>query len=355
MIQESFVNKVDIRAHIPVAYTLMRITIYDIAKKAGVSPKTVARILNGESGRPKNTEKIKKIADELGYVRNKSAAILRSGKSNSVGVVISSLTNPFYSVFLEALYSEAKRRNLHIVSGVTFGDTATLRDTFDSFIASRVAGIIAGVDEEHPLEEWEDVVEKIIKLKIPLLLSGTESKWPEVPGFIGNDVHTMTLLIDHLLERGKEKIGFIGGPLHVQGHRNRYDGFMKAMSTAKLKQRTSWILTGEASVGGGEQMAQKLLQRTNRPDAIICSNDILAVGAIRAAHLENLDIPKDIAITGIDDIPFSEFTYPELTTVRQPWVMMAKVMLDTLVPESIQKDDRREMLTHVQLVVRKSS
>ncbi|MCF7818679.1 MAG: LacI family transcriptional regulator [Kiritimatiellales bacterium] len=333
----------------------MTVTIYDIAKKTGVSPKTVARILNGESGRPKNVEKIKRVADELGYIRNKSAATLRSGKSNSIGVLISSLTNPFYPVFLESLYSEAKGRNLHIIPGVTFGDMENLRESVDLFIESRVAGIIASVDEEHPLEEWEDVVEKIIKLKIPLLLAGAESKWKEVPGFLGDETRTMTLIIKHLLERGRSNIGFVGGPLHVQGHKSRHDGFLKAMDKAKLKQRPSWILTGEASVIGGEQMALKLLQRKNRPDAIICSNDILAIGAIRAAHLENLDIPGQIAITGIDDIPLSEFTYPELTTVRQPRAMMAKVMLDTVSPETRNKNDRREMLSHVQLIARKSS
>jgi LacI family transcriptional regulator len=333
----------------------MTVTIYDIAKKAGVSPKTVARILNGESGRPKNVEKIKKVADDLGYIRNKSAAVLRSGKSNSIGVLVSSLTNPFYPVFLESLYSEAKLRNLHIIPMVTFGDPGALRDAFDLFIESRVAGIIAGVDEEHPLEEWEDVVEKIIKLKIPLLLAGAQSKWKEVSGFLGDETRTMSLMINHLLDRGKRDIGFIGGPLDVQGHKSRYDGFLKAMKKAKLKERPSWILTGEASVTGGEQMARKLLQRKNRPDAVICSNDILAIGAIRAAHLENLDIPGQIAITGIDDIPLSEFTYPELTTVRQPRIMMAKVMLDTLAPETANANDHREMLTQVQLIERSST
>lgn len=333
----------------------MTVTIYDIAKKAGVSPKTVARILNGESGRPKNVEKIRKVADELGYIRNKSAAILRSGKSNNVGVLVSSLTNPFYPVFLESLYSEAKLRNLHILPGVTFGDAEALRDAVDLFIESRTAGIIACVDEQHPLEEWDDVIEKIVKLKIPLLLAGAKSKRKEVFGFLGNETCTMELVINHLLERGRRNIGFVGGSLNIQGHKSRYDGFLKAMKKAKLKERPSWILTGEASVTGGEQMARKLLQRKNRPDAIICSNDIIAIGAIRAAHLENLDIPEQVAITGIDDIPLSEFTWPELTTVRQPRVMMAKVMLDTLVPDSAIKNDSRDMLTDVQLVERSSA
>jgi LacI family transcriptional regulator len=333
----------------------MRVTIYDIAKKAGVSPKTVARILNGENGRPKNVEKIKRVADELGYIRNKSAAILRSGKSNNIGVLISSLTNPFYSVFLESLYNEARQRDLHILPGVTFGDTVALHDLVELFIESRVAGIIASVDEEHSLEELEDVVEKLIKLKIPVLLGGAKSKWKEVSGFFGEETHTMSLLITHLLERGRHNIGFIGGPLHVQGHQSRYDGFRKAMKKAGIKERPSWILTDEATVIGGERMAHRLLQRKNRPDAIICSNDILAIGAVRAAHLKNISIPEQVAITGIDDIPLAEFTYPELTTVRQPRALMAKVMLDTIAPETKIENDRREMLTHVQLIVRKST
>ena len=102
-------------------------------------------------------------------------------------------------------------------------------------------------------------------------------------------------------------------------------------------------------------MALQMLRRKNRPDALVCSNDILAFGALRAAHIENLEIPDQIAITGVDDIPFSEFTYPELTTVRQPRLMEARMVLDALLPDTRIDRQPDEMPTSVQLIVRKST
>ena len=333
----------------------MSSTIYDIAKQANVSPRTVARILTGETKRSKNAAKVKRIARECGYVRNTSAAALRSGKSNTVGVLIASLRNPSYSVFLESLCGEAKQRNLHITTGVTFGDPEVLRESFDRFIENRVDGVIACVEEQHPLREWEDVIENMIRLNIPLVLTGTQSKWKEVIGFPGDESKSMRLVVNHLIERGHCNIGYIGGPLEVPGHKSRYVEFAKALDAAKVKKRPSWILTGEATVHSGEKMALQMLRRKNRPDALVCSNDILAFGALRAAHIENLEIPDQIAITGVDDIPFSEFTYPELTTVRQPRLMEARMVLDALLPDTRIDRQPDEMPTPLQLIVRKST
>jgi LacI family transcriptional regulator len=294
----------------------MAVTLYDVAKEAGVSMKTAARVLSGEKTLEKNYTIVLQAAQRLKYVKNFSAAKLAQHRYKSVGVVIPSLTNPFYAFFAETIFREAHLRGFQVLLGNSFGDTVEEEKCLRSFLEYSVSGVILNAsDDSQPtiLTTWLPLFKS---RNIPLIIAG----WPvaDMSGWeirIGN-VAGMKRMVNHLVSKGHRRIAFLSSKVETLGHRERLHGFALAMREHGLD--ASQIRFGPFAAESGRELALDLLKLNPRPTAIVTVNDLMALGVYQAAYELGLNVPRDIAVAGFDDIPLSRLVRPSLTTVRQP-------------------------------------
>jgi LacI family transcriptional regulator len=294
----------------------MAATLYDVAKEAGVSMKTAARVLAGEKVREKNSRVVLEAAERLKYVKNSNAARLAQRRHKSVGVVIPSLTNPYYAFFAETIFREAHARGFQVLLGNSFGDTVEEEKCLRSFLEYSVSGVILNAsDDSQPtiLTNWLPL---FISRGIPLIVAG----WPvaDLSGWeirIGN-VAGMKRLVNHLVSKGHTRIAFLSSKVETLGHRERLYGFTLAMREHGLD--ATQVRFGAFTAESGRDLALDLLKLNPRPTALVAVNDVMALGVYQAAYELGLNVPRDVAVAGFDDIPLSRLVRPSLTTVRQP-------------------------------------
>jgi len=326
-------------------------TIYDIAKEAGVSPKTAARILSGCSARKENLGRVLEAAKRLGYVRNRSAASLRSGSTPYLGVIVPSVANPFYGYFIETLYAAAFKKGLHLITVNTFGRQDEESTGFDLFLEERVQGAIINVSEGAS-KIWKAGVEKLLAARIPTIVCGALALNLGAHELRVSDRQGIAEIVDLLARKGHRHIAFVSGSENTLAQRERKKGFEEGMARNALKIQKGAETVGDFSLESGSLQAERLLSLESPPTALVCANDILAFGAMRVAHRMGKSIPEEVAISGFDGVPLSGFSYPELTTSWQPQERIASDVIDLL----LERASAPTRLTYAtQLLVRGST
>lgn len=311
----------------------MASTIYDVARVAGVSPKTAARILSGCKARKSNMDRVLQAAKKLDYVRNRSAAALRQGNTPYLGIIVPGVANPFYGYFIETLYAAAFKRGLHLVTVNTFGRQEEESAGFDLFLEERVQGAILNVSEGSS-DSRKRGIEKLLAANIPVIVCGALALNLGAHELRIRNRQGIVEIVDFLVSRGHKHIAFVSGSESTLAQKERKKAFYEAMQANGLRTFKSWDTSGDFSLESGEIQAEKLLSSNTPPSALVCANDILAFGAMRAAHRMGKQIPGDVAITGFDGVPLSSFIYPELTTSRQPQEQIADDMVSLLLDKT---------------------
>jgi LacI family transcriptional regulator len=329
-----------------------RPTMKDVARLAGVSIQTVSVVVNDTATiSPETRERIQAAIDELGYRPLAVARSLRTGSTRTIALVVSDITNPFfsrmaslvedyahqagYTLILYNTHSDLEREASYLqmaaqrwVDGVLFVAT---RNTFGGLEPLRAAGIpVVAVD------------------RIP---DGYDGPW-----VILDNRRTGELVAEHLLDLGHRHVAHISGPLDLRLSDERLEGFSAAVEdggaalVARAAGDDSW------SCASGHDAMWSILEARPRPTAVFASNDRLAIGAMRAAAEAGLRIPDDISIVGVDDIEFAAYQSPPLTTVRQSLADVAtlgtKILIDLLRGEPA---DRPQVVFKPELVVRQST
>ena len=280
-------------------------TIIDVAREAGVSFKTVSRVLNGESlVRAETKDKVLAAAKSLDYRVNLAARALRSKSPKRLALIID---NPSIS------YVEATQIGAML---------AVQSVGFQLFTEKSLAGIkefddLVGVILSPPLSNDAAVLSELERRGIPFVRIGAE-KTSEAGDRIGIDDRVAAKdMTNYLLGLGHRNIGFIKGDPDYDVSRRRYEGFLDAMSEADIPVRPNWCLTGDFSYESGLRCAEALLEASNRPSAIFASNDEMASAALATAYKLNIRVPDALSVVGFDDSPVSRAVYPRLTTVQQ--------------------------------------
>lgn len=331
--------------------TVMSATIYDVARDANVSPKTAARILSGCSARKDNAARVMKAASRLGYVRNRAAASLRSGSSSYLGMIVPSLANPFYGYFAESFYTAACAKGLHLMTVTTGGRQEEENAGFNLFLQERVSAAIVNVSEGET-DNWRTGVRKLLAARVPTIVCGASAASLGAHELRISDRRGIEQIVQHLVLNGHERIAFISGSEETLAQKERRKGFDEALHRNRLKTAKDWETSGDFSLESGRRQASHLLSLQNHPTALVCANDTLAFGAIRAAYLIGKRIPDEVAVTGFDGVPFSTFSNPELTTARQPMDAIATDVIQLL----LKTDAPPTRLTYTtELVVRGST
>jgi len=289
-----------------------RVTIADVAQRAGVSKTTVSHVISGNrpvSGQTRS--RVESAIAELRYRPDGIARSLRTRRTHVVALIIPDITNPFYPVLSRGLEHALDGRGYRTFICSSDGDTERELDFLAEVCDRRVDGIV--LDSFH-LTVHD--VESITRGDIPVVwLGGTPRAHPGVDSVRPDDEHGAFEATKHLIARGHRAIAMVDGP--EGSGTSRREGYLRALSQAGIPPvpdpvRSDWTRAGGATI------LPTLLASSPRPSAVFCSNDLSAIGVIDAARERGLDVPADLAVVGFDDIEEAAMTTPPLTTVRNP-------------------------------------
>jgi LacI family transcriptional regulator len=297
-----------------------KVSIADVAKRAQVSVATVSRVLSGK--RPKHDQletRVLQSAKELHYSRNPFASALRSQKSITVGLVIPTMENPFFAALAENIEHVVSREGYNLFICSSNNDPRIEKVKIDTLINQQVKGIaIVPCDKTKSRSTLVRAAAEIPVVQIDQRVDSVNLSWIGV-----DDDYAMQLLVSRLLECGYETAAFLGSALIDSSADDRFGMFTKHVADAGLVAKPEWILLGEHSIDWGCRAAKQLLDSGDLPRAVVCTSDLIALGAMNAFRDAGLSIPQDIAVSGFDDTPFAELITPRLTTIRQPTLRMA--------------------------------
>lgn len=286
-----------------------RATIYSVAERAGVSIATVSRVLSGSTvTSPEATEKVLKAARELAYVPQNSAKSLASSRYQTHAVVIGSLDGPYYSELLMGYEEVAARydQELLLVVADRPRRNRTLAD-----LRARVDGVVIA-QMDIPTGE----IAALASL-IPVVVVG-RTEVDGCDGVISESARSATELTRHLIDRhGRRRLVFVGDPALSFDVAARHDGFRAALAEAGLGSAHQ-PLAVPYTEGGGERATDLVLALPDRPDALVCANDEVALALILGLRSRGIDVGTDVAVTGWDDVTAARYVTPGLTTARQP-------------------------------------
>ncbi|HEX5283014.1 MAG TPA: LacI family DNA-binding transcriptional regulator [Bryocella sp.] len=289
------------------------VNISVIARRAGVSTATVSRTLNGSPlVREKTAERVRKVIAGLGYVPNSGARSLSSGRSNLLGVIISDITNPFFPDLIRRLEHLATDHSYDLIFADTDYDPVRLEHCVQRMMERRVDGIALLASEMH-----QRVVDLLKRQSVPVVALQAqlqESRFRTIHVDYGSGIREA---VDHL-RLGHSDLAFIAGPGNLWTANRRRELFLKELERNGLKVPRAWLLEGDHRADGGVHAMRKLLQQKRRPTAILCSNDLTALGALKAIQEAGLQVPHDFSLLGFDDIDLVSLVHPRLSTIRIP-------------------------------------
>lgn len=286
--------------------------IRDIAKLAGVSIATVSRVLNSpEKTSERSREKVMEVVERYNYVPNIPAKNLFSGHSNSIAIFVYDMMNPFYTYFIKFFNSIALDNDYTVII-YDAEDSEEREKKFLNFCRGiRVAGIVYTAGSTRDLiGEGSEISD------FPIVVVDRKGFRDKQSYSVRSDYRKgIDMLVDHLTALNHEKIGFITGPITIFSARERLDGYLDAMAAHNLPVREEWIFRGNFKVSGGLEAFDYFSSLSDRPTAIIASNDMSAQGFIMRANELGCHIPEDMSICGFDGA-LTDF-YPPITTIKQ--------------------------------------
>lgn len=327
------------------------VTIKDVANRAGVSPMTVSRVINKKDGVNKKTrEKVMEVVKELNYVPNTVARSMVTKSTKTIGILIATIVNPFYSQIVLGAEEEALKNGYNVIL-CNAGDHKKAQRYINLMIEKCADGIICFL-----LNIGKDEMDTINSVNMKCVLVDNEKKKINTSAVLTNNVMGGYLAAKHLIDLGHTRIAHIHGAFKYNPKkkkyyeetyqfelwRDRYSGFSQAIEEAGVVFDKRYLVEGNGStqvaVESGFLAMKKLLELDNPPTAVFAANDLMAMGAINAIYSEGLKVPEDISIVGYDDIDLSKEFYPKLTTVSQPRNRVGKEAVKLLI-ESLKSDN----------------
>ncbi|MGX6600879.1 LacI family DNA-binding transcriptional regulator [Micromonosporaceae bacterium Da 78-11] len=333
----------------------MRARLSDIARQAGVSEATVSRVLNDRPGVSTDTRQAVLTAlDVLGYERPER---LHKRSAGLVGLIVPELENPIFPAFAQVIESALAQTGFTPVLCTQTPGGVTEDEYLEMLLDRQVSGIIfvAGLHADTTADH--ERYQRLVDRPLPIVLINGYAKGIDAPFISCDDKQAAETAVSHLAALGHERIGFVSGPERFRAVQRKLEGYRAAMGRLlgahdhDLDELTALTLFG---VEGGEVAAGRLLDRG--VTGLVCGSDLMALGAIRAAHRRGLSVPQDLSVVGFDDSPLIAFTDPPLTTLRQPVAAMGNAAVRALVDEiNGHAAPRSEYVYPAELVVRGST
>jgi LacI family transcriptional regulator len=334
--------------------SVKRVTISDVANLAQVSLGTVSNVLNRPSAvSPVTRQRVLDAIDSSGFVRSTAAHQLRAGKSRTVGVVLLDIANPFFAEMVRG--AERVLRDKGYVLMVCSSDESIDRERRYLRVLEehRVDGLLLA-----PVERDLKKVAALAGRGIPTVLLDRDAGNLDLCSVTVDDVRGGELAAGHLLDLGHETIGFVNGPLSIRQCADRREGARRAVRRSRRRPEVTLadITVNALSVEQGEEAVPRLLAPIPRPTAVMCANDLLALGVLKGLAKAGVAVPGEMALVGYDDVAFASMLSPSLTSVRQPKFELGTTAAELLLEEALGSEHQhRAVRFEPELVVRASS
>lgn len=286
--------------------------IQEVARRAGVSTATVSRTINNPSMvNAKTAKRVRKAVEELRYYPNSQARSLVSGRSRIVGLIVSDITNPFFPELIKGFEDLAIHNGYEILVSSTNYDSARMALCVRRMLERKVEGVAIMTSEMD-----KHLVEQLARRDVPMVFLDVAPPGDRISNVVVDYAMGINEAMDHLLSIGHRRIGFISGPPALKSARIRRSAFVRSLHRYGIDEQEGLVGEGDHTVDGGLRAMERMIESDCVPTAILASNDLTAIGMMRAARRTGLCVPRDISIVGFDDIRLAEFTEPPLTTVR---------------------------------------
>ena len=335
----------------------MAITIRDIAKKLNLSIGAVSRALDGYSDISEETrQKVVQAAQEMGYVPNQAARQLRRRKSDAVGYILPANTprfaDPFFTEFLAGLGDETAVHPFDLLISIAPPGEEAEKQIYRNWVRGhKVDGFI--LTHMH-LHDWR--AQFLFVNKIPFTTLENSLDGLDFPRIEVDREEGIGELITHLVNRGFNRIAYLGGPPDLKIQADQFNGYLRGLEANHLLFDASLVAAGDLNSLGGYQSARRLLSLPDSPDAIVCINDETAFGVLHAAHELGRQIGKDFAVAGFDGVQASRHTEPPLTSLDIPVYDIARQLVKMLVAEITRQPlAERKVMLLPKLLIRAST
>ncbi|PEN12766.1 LacI family transcriptional regulator [Longibacter salinarum] len=291
----------------------MAVTIRDVASEANVSATTVSRVFNHtDLVRPETVERVRRIADEMGYQPNATAKSLSHGRTDAIGVVLPAPHGEFFSEVMRGIDEVAQSSHYHLLISSSHYN----RDEAEAAMRA-LSGRVDGLLVMTTHVEADDILQTP-RPDVPVVFMNSSNVGPDHDAYDIENREGAYKATKHLIERGYRNIGVITGPRNSLDVQERLSGFRDALSDSGRNPSEAPVIDGDFTRASGYEAGKQILELDPRPDAFFSCNDYMAIGAISAFQEAGITTPGDIAIAGFDDIPSARYASPPLTTVRVP-------------------------------------
>jgi LacI family transcriptional regulator len=328
-------------------------TIHDVARRAGVAPITVSRVINQRGYYSRAIQqRVEEAIAELGYVPNRVASSLRSRRTRLLALVITDITNPYFTLIARGVEDAADQAGYTVIYCNTDESSEKEAHYLQILLQNQVAGILL-----VPAGGETAPVEMLLRSEAQVVVLDRRIRGARVDLVVSDSVAGAVMLIRHLTALGHRRIALLDGPEGISTADERLQGYHQALDEAGISHPERLVLRGRYTQASGEEMTRRALEHAPRPTALFAANNFIAIGALRALQAQGLRVPQDIALVGFDDLPPALVTFPFLTVAVQPAYEMGRkaalLLLQRLNGEA--PAEPQEILLPVELLVRQSS
>jgi LacI family transcriptional regulator len=328
-----------------------RRTVEDVARAAGVSLMTVSRAISGRPGVSESTRRaILKIAARMDYRPSRVARGLASRKTSTLGIVFPDMANPFFAILAKAASDVARAADLNVFIMNTDEDPAFELSAYDSLVEEHIDGVIVAASR-LPRRRLREAVSRF---RAPVLVNSDVRG----AGIAHVDVDDKAGILDavgHLLGAGRRRIGLIAGPKESGSARRRLAGFKAGLAREEMRFDPDVVERCIPDIEGGMRATAALVERRPSLDAIIAYNDVTAIGVLRALAIAGRRVPDDVAVIGVDDVPYAALVRPSLTTLRVDISAVGRLAMTVLLALRDGKEIERLPPLKPALIVRESA
>jgi LacI family transcriptional regulator, galactose operon repressor len=327
-------------------------TIKDVAAAAGVSPATVSRVLNlREDVNDDLRRRVLTAVTDLGYRRNGPARSLRTRAAMVLGIIISDITNPFFTALVRGVEDRAQLAGYSVVLANADEDVAKEARYLEVAAAEQMAGVLLS-----PASSQLTSIDVLTERGIPVVTIDRRLPTADIDSVTVNNRQATLEAAQHLIAQGCKRIGFVAGPVETTTGASRLAGFRAALRAAGRPLDPALTVYADFRTEGGFAATRQLLQMRNRPDGLLISNNLMTVGGMQAIAEARLDVPRDIAVVGFDDANWATALRPPLSVVTQPTYEIGRTAAELLLRRIAgEKFAPRRVVLQAQLVPRGSS
>lgn len=335
----------------------MTVSIKDIARAADVSHSTVSRALSDSPLVSTRTKlRIRRLAHEMGYSPDAQARSLVMGRTQTVGVVVTAITDPFIAEIVQAVEQTASDHDYSVILATSNAEPEREIAAVEMLRSKRVDGLIVTSSRIGSL--YQEHLDRL-GVAVVLINSQREQSASYTFSVSVDNLHGGCLATEHLIQRGHRRIAYISGPAGNSDDLARLAGYRQALRLAGIAFEPALVLPGNGKTGGGEMALPRLMELDEPVTAAFCYNDMTAIGLLRAMRQAHLAVPGDLAVVGFDDIPFASYVRPALTTVAQPKSEMGRLAMEMVLALSSDPGPGEQQVSNIgvrgELIVRESS